>query len=138
MVKQEMRTETAKRIAVSKMNMTFNEYQEFTKTTAKYHPIFHKHFGSESGSEYLYGALGLNGEAGEIADKIKKLYRDRDGKVDDEFRDDMKKELGDVLWYVARIADDFGLTLQDVADGNVQKLSSRKDRGVLHGDGDNR
>lgn len=118
--------------------MTFNEYQNFTKSTAKYHPIFHKHFGSESGSEYLYGALGLNGEAGEIADKVKKLYRDRDGVVDDAFRDAIKKELGDVLWYVARIADDFGIALEDVAQGNYEKLSSRKDRGTLHGDGDDR
>lgn len=130
MVKQEM--------TATKINMTFNEYQAFTKTTAKYHEIFHRHFGAESGSEFLYGALGLNGEAGEIANKIKKLYRDRDGAVDDEFKDMIKKELGDVLWYVARISDDFGITLQEVAEGNVEKLSSRKERGTLHGDGDDR
>lgn len=118
--------------------MTFNEYQAFTKTVAKYHEIFSRHFGSESRSEYLYGALGLSGEAGEVADKIKKLFRDKDGVVDDEFRDGIKKELGDVLWYVARIADDFGIPLQEVADANYEKLRSRQDRGVLHGDGDNR
>ena len=118
--------------------MTFNEYQDFTKTVAKYHEIFRKHFGSESGSEYLYGALGLNGEAGEVADKIKKLYRDRDGVVDEEFKGIIKKELGDVLWYVARMADDFGFTLEEIAEGNYEKLSSRKEREMLHGDGDNR
>ncbi len=118
--------------------MNFNEYQDFTKTTAKYYEIFYRHFGKESGSEYLYSALGLNGEAGEIADKMKKLFRDRDGIVDEGFKEDIKKELGDVLWYVARIADDFGLTLEEVAKGNYEKLSSRKERGTLHGDGDNR
>jgi NTP pyrophosphatase (non-canonical NTP hydrolase) len=118
--------------------MTFNEYQAFTKTTAKYHDIFWRHFGKESHSEYLYGALGLNGEAGEVADKVKKLYRDRDGVVDEQFKDEMKKELGDVLWYVARMADDFGFTLEEVVEANVEKLNSRKDRGKLHGDGDNR
>ncbi len=118
--------------------MNFNEYQDFTKTTAKYYEIFQKHFGSETGSEYLYAALGLNGEAGEVGDKIKKLFRDHDGVVDDAFREAIRKELGDVLWYVARLANDFDWTLEEVAQGNVEKLSSRKDRDALHGDGDNR
>lgn len=119
-------------------HMHFNDYQDFTKTTAKYLEVFRKRFGDETGSEHLYGALGLNGEAGEVADKIKKLFRDRNGEADAVFIEEIKKELGDVLWYVARIADDFDIPLEEVARGNVQKLSSRKDRGVLHGDGDNR
>lgn len=118
--------------------MTFNEYQAFTRTTARYYDVFWKHFGKESHSELLYGALGLNGEAGEVADKIKKLYRDRDGVIDDEVKESIKKELGDVMWYIARLADDLDITLEDVVELNYQKLSSRKERGTLHGDGDNR
>jgi len=118
--------------------MNFNEYQTFTKSTAKYHAIFQQRFGEGNGSEYLYGALGLNGEAGEVADKIKKLFRDQGGVVDRAFKDELKKELGDVLWYLARLADDFGIPFEEVASGNVEKLSSRKARGVIHGEGDNR
>ena len=81
-----------------------------------------------------YALLGLSGEVGELHSYIAKLIRDG-GAADQEH---IKKELGDILWFVAAIASDYGLTLEEVARGNIQKLSSRKERGTLQGSGDNR
>jgi NTP pyrophosphatase (non-canonical NTP hydrolase) len=104
-----------------------NKYQEQTRLTAKYP--------KEKGLEYC--TLGLVGEAGEIANKVKKVIRDN-RPVDDAFKADLKAEIGDVLWYVARLADDLGISLQEVADYNMEKLLSRLERGVIGGSGDNR
>lgn len=102
----------------------FNEYQAFVKEMKTY----------PEKNAIIYPALGLCGEAGEIAEKIKKWLRgDRD--LDKEA---LLKELGDPLWYIASLADDLGYSLQDVVDANVEKLTSRKERGVIKGDGDNR
>jgi NTP pyrophosphatase (non-canonical NTP hydrolase) len=109
--------------------MTFNEYQEFTGTVAAYPNV---------GENFIYPTLGLAGESGEVAEKIKKVLRDQGGVISDEKREEIKKELGDVLWYVSQISAELGLKLDDVASFNVEKLSSRRDRGVIHGDGDNR
>ena len=87
------------------------------------------------GNLWLYYALGLVGEAGEIAEKIKKAYRDNDGNIDPEL---MKKELGDVLWYITMLSEKFGFTLEDVAQTNITKLEDRMKRGVLGGSGDKR
>ncbi|MFB6145112.1 MAG: nucleoside triphosphate pyrophosphohydrolase family protein [Candidatus Nanohaloarchaea archaeon] len=103
--------------------MEFNHYQDRTEETAIYP--------EDDAVNYL--ALGLNGEAGEVAEKIKKSIRD-----DKELGDDMKKELGDVLWYLARLADELGFELDDVAENNLDKLFDRKERDRIHGDGDNR
>jgi NTP pyrophosphatase (non-canonical NTP hydrolase) len=104
--------------------MKFNEYQDFVKTT-KVYPKEHS---------IVYPALGLSGESGEIAEKIKKWLRG-DRLLP---KEELIKEVGDVLWYCASLADDLGVTFEEVAQINVEKLSSRKDRGVLKGDGDNR
>lgn len=115
--------------------MKINQYQAFALTTALYAEKFPTDV--ESCHKLLrisYASLGLAGEAGEIAEKIKKSIRD--GKEID--RDDLTKELGDVLWYVAALASEHGIVLENVVDTNVAKLSSRKDRGVLRGSGDNR
>jgi len=109
--------------------MTFNEYQEKAKITAKY-PVI--------GEAYVYPALGLAGETGEVLEKIKKIFRDEDGKITPEKKQELMKELGDVLWYLATLARELGLPLEDVAQNNIAKLFSRLDRGVLHGNGDNR
>lgn len=85
-----------------------------------------------------YTTLGLTGEAGEVADKVKKIYRDGDGFPTDEQREQIAAELGDVLWYVANCADQIGYGLSDIAEMNIAKLSSRQERGVLGGSGDNR
>jgi len=84
-----------------------------------------------------YCTLGLVGEAGEIANKIKKVIRDNKP-IDEAFKEDMKAELGDVLWYVARLSDEFGIKLDDVASYNMSKLLDRLKRNVIQGSGDNR
>lgn len=95
----------------------------------------------------VYPALGLAGEAGEVVDKVKKLIRDDHMPLDEHFhtndldyelREELAKELGDVLWYVALIADDIGFSLSDIATMNLEKLESRQRRGRLSGSGDNR
>lgn len=108
---------------------TFNDYQEFVKGMKVYPREY----------SVVYPTLGLTGEAGEIAEKVKKWVRDEGGQVmSEERREALLGELGDPLWYIAALADDLGYTLQDVVDFNVSKLTSRKDRGKLQGSGDNR
>lgn len=109
--------------------MTFDEYQKESAKTAVYPKLMH-------GS--VYPALGLAGEAGEVAEKIKKLVRDDEGRVTEGKKADIKKELGDVLWYVSQIASEFELGLGGIAAGNISKLQDRQKRGKLKGSGDNR
>lgn len=109
--------------------MTFEEYQEASRRTAKY---------PNAGKNFVYPTLGLSGEAGEVAEKVKKILRDADGVVSDEARMAIKKELGDVLWYVSQLATEFGFSLEDVAKGNLEKLLSRLERDVISGSGDDR
>ncbi len=109
--------------------MTFEEYQKESRKTAIYPDI---------GRNFVYPTLGLTGEVGEVAEKVKKILRDNAGIVSNERRDEIQKELGDVLWYIAQLATEFDISLEDTAWKNLQKLFSRKERGVLHGDGDNR
>ncbi len=109
--------------------MTFKEYQKKSRKTALY---------PNKGKNFIYPTLGLAGEAGEISEKIKKAIRDDDGKITKERKEDLKKELGDVLWYLSQIATEVGLSFDDIAGTNIKKLASRKKRGVLHGSGDNR
>jgi NTP pyrophosphatase (non-canonical NTP hydrolase) len=83
-----------------------------------------------------YPALGLAGEAGEVADKVKKIYRD--GRDDARFKSDIAREIGDVLWYCAALADDLGYSLQQIAEMNIYKLQCRMNKGTIVGDGDDR
>lgn len=87
---------------------------------------------------FLEKVLGLVGEAGEAADKIKKIIRDKGGYASDEDRQAIAKELGDVLWYLANVARYLDISLSEIAEGNIDKLSSRKKRNKLHGEGDDR
>lgn len=109
--------------------MTFDEYQTESRKTALY---------PNAGNNYIYPTLGLAGEAGEIPNKVKKIQRDDDGVVTDQRRADIAKEMGDVLWYLANLATELDLKLEDVASNNLEKLFSRMDRGAIVGDGDNR
>lgn len=109
--------------------MDFKEYQEKSRKTAIYPKI---------GESFVYPALGLGDEAGEVLGKIKKVFRDKGGVVDDETKNEIKKELGDVLWYLAQLSTELELSLDDIAKANIEKLQSRMDRGTLHGNGDNR
>lgn len=86
----------------------------------------------------IYCALGCGGEAGELLDKIKKLYRDREGHMTPEDARGVMLELGDLLWYIGQLAAQMGWTLSDVAQANLDKLADRRARGVLRGAGDNR
>lgn len=108
--------------------MTFDEYQKFTDTTRVV----------STDLKFVYTALGLSGESGEVAEKIKKIIRDHDGKITEEMRSAIAKELGDVLWYVAQLSRDCGLSLEEVVNMNVQKLQSRRERDKIHGSGDDR
>ena len=86
----------------------------------------------------LYCGLGTAEEAGEVAGKIKKVVRDNNGVVDDVQRERIKKEMGDVLWYLAGVAKELGINLGSVARDNILKLQGRRERGTIHGDGDDR
>lgn len=108
--------------------MELSEYQRLSRRTAEY-PREHW---------LAYPALGLAGEAGEVAEHAKKTIRDDGGTVDAERRAAMAKELGDVLWYVAQLASELELDLDEIASENLQKLLSRQRRGVLSGSGDDR
>ena len=109
--------------------MNFLQYQTRSRETAIY---------PDRGSNYVYHTLGLAGEAGEVAEKIKKVIRDKNGIMDQETKEKISKELGDVLWYVAQLATELDLSLDDIATGNITKLQSRKERGSLSGSGDMR
>lgn len=110
--------------------ITFKSYQEATKNTAIYRA---KEIGIPPD---VYTALGLAGESGEVADKIKKFYRD-DGDYH-QTRESIKKELGDVLWYLSEHASVWGFTLEEIAEANLEKLASRRARNVIGGSGDDR
>lgn len=86
----------------------------------------------------FYVTLGLAGEAGEVAGKVKKILRDNSGEISDEVRRKLAKELGDILWYVAELCTFLDLDMGDVATGNITKLKNRQERGTLQGDGDER
>jgi len=86
----------------------------------------------------VYPALGLVNEAGEVAGKVKKILRDRQGRVSDDDREALARELGDVLWYLSEMCTRLGIRLEDVAAGNIAKLADRAARGVISGDGDQR
>ena len=86
----------------------------------------------------VYPTLGLANEAGEVAGKVKKLFRDKGGNISDADREALKGELGDVLWYLAQIATELDLTLEEIAAANLTKLFDRLERGKIKGDGDTR
>ena len=109
--------------------MTFADYQQRSRATAVY---------PGAGDNLLYPTLGLCGEAGEVAEKVKKMVRDDAGVLTPERREALAKELGDVLWYVAQVATEADLDLEVIAAANLEKLLSRQERGVLQGSGDER
>ena len=109
--------------------MDLDSYQKAARLTASYPNV---------GNNPIYPTLGLCGEAGEVAEKVKKVIRDKSGYFDDSARELIKLELGDVLWYVAQLAEELGYKLDEIATANIDKLKSRSDRGKLHGSGDRR
>ena len=109
--------------------MDFSDYQTRSRKTAKYPPIGHP---------VIYPVLGLANEAGEVAGKVKKIFRDKGGVIGAAEREALKGELGDVLWYLAQVCTELDLPLDEVAEHNIEKLYSRLERGTIGGDGDNR
>lgn len=106
----------------------FDEYQEEAAETAIYPTQY----------SILYPALGLANEAGEVLGKVKKVLRDHNGEFTTEQKKMISDEVGDVLWYIASLCEDLGIPLERVANNNIQKLRSRKERGKLGGSGDYR
>ena len=109
--------------------MDFNEYQQKSRKTAVYPAIGHA---------VIYPTLGLANEAGEVAGKVKKIFRDKGGVIGEAEIAALKGELGDVLWYLAQVSTELGISLDEVAQENITKLYSRLERGKIGGDGDNR
>lgn len=109
--------------------MNFDEYQRKARSTAVYPNL---------NNNLSYPTLGLCGEAGEVAEKVKKIERDQGGIWSNKNREDIKLELSDVLWYIANLACEIDVTLEDIAISNIRKLESRQKRGKLKGSGDNR
>ncbi|MEZ0395353.1 MAG: nucleoside triphosphate pyrophosphohydrolase family protein [Anaerolineales bacterium] len=109
--------------------MNFSDYQTKSRKTAQYPPIGHP---------VIYPLLGLVNEAGEVAGKVKKIFRDRQGTMDEETRRALAGELGDVLWYLTQVCTELGLSLEEVAEHNLAKLYDRLARGKIGGEGDNR
>ena len=119
----------AKQWLTEKYKMTdFNSYQRIAATTAIY----------PDNQRIVYPALGMAGEAGEVANKVKKIIRDGPNALPKEWRKELSKEIGDVLWYCAALASDLNIDLQEIVSENIQKLLDRKQRNVIGGSGDNR
>ncbi len=109
--------------------MNLNDYQQLALRTAS---------PKDKPNELFHLVLGLVGESGEIAEKMKKIVRDNASNFDVLDKEDLKKELGDILWYIATLADYFDIPLEDIGKKNIDKLASRLERGTLGGSGDNR
>lgn len=108
--------------------MELNDYQQKAVTTAIY----------KNEAKIIYPILGLAGEAGEVANKYKKVIRDNNNFLTKGVSECLSKELGDCLWYIANIANDLGFTLEEIASNNLEKLFGRKERGTISGSGDER
>jgi NTP pyrophosphatase (non-canonical NTP hydrolase) len=109
--------------------MNFSDYQTKSRKTARYPVIGHG---------VIYPTLGLTNEAGEVAGKVKKIFRDKGGLIGAEEREALKSELGDVLWYLAQVCTELEIPLDEVAEANIEKLFSRLERGKIGGEGDDR
>lgn len=112
--------------------MNVSTFQTYQRESRKTWSLIH------TDHAIVYPTLGLANEAGEVAGKVKKIFRDRDGVINEADREALKGELGDVLWYLAQICTELDLTLEEVAEANLAKLFSRLERGVIGGDGDKR
>lgn len=109
--------------------MDFNSYQKRTRKNAIY---------PDKDNNFVYPALRIAGEAGEVSEKVKKILRDNGGRVSKRGKEEIAKELGDILWYIAQLATELDLSLNEIARLNIKKTESRKKRNKLKGSGDNR
>lgn len=122
------------------MVLQLNDYQKIAHETADYPEgkVIDTKESVEHYINYIYPALGLAEEAGEVAGKYAKAVRDNAGVIDERRKQEIVKELGDVLWFVSELCTSLGVSLSEVAQKNLDKLASRKERGGIHGSGDNR
>ncbi len=111
------------------LGLSLNEYQRQAFTTAMY---------PNKGSNIIYPTLGLCGETGEVAEKIKKVLRDKGGVIDEETKKAIVFELGDICWYIAALCSELGVEMEYVARTNIDKLAARRAKGTIQGSGDNR
>lgn len=119
--------------------MDFNEYQLLAHGFGDYTvPTVAESENVERECNYIYPAMGLAEESGEVVGKIAKAIRDEKGYISPARKEEIKKELGDVAWFLAELCTCFNLSLESVCVGNIEKLTSRKKRGKIHGEGDNR
>ena len=114
---------------IQEKKMELNHYQRESRKTALYPDV---------GINAIYPTLGLVGEAGEVADKVKKILRDKKGLFDEKSKDEIKLELGDVLWYISQLSSELGYELEEIASSNLNKLGDRMARGKISGSGDTR
>ena len=110
--------------------MTLDEYQKQALVTALW--------SGDHMKDLAHWVLGVTGEAGEVAEKVKKIIRDFDGELSDEAKKELAKEIGDVLWYLAVLAEHLGYSLEDIGKGNIAKLRDLQARNKIQGSGDNR
>jgi len=111
--------------------MDFNEYQKLASRTATFD-------GKNAEYQLMYVCLGLAGETGEVIEKVKKVIRNDGGAISEERREAIKREIGDVLWYLSQIARVCGISLDEAAEANIKKLADRAARGVIKSEGDSR
>lgn len=120
-------------VALPRTRMDFTDFDEY-----QYRAHLSSLNADVNGNRLVYPVLGLANEAGEVSGKVKKLFRDKGGILDDADRQALTAELGDVLWYLAEVCTQAGIELADVANDNLVKLASRQARGTIQGSGDNR
>ena len=118
--------------------MNINEYQLAAHSFADYTMPFVSKGDVATRIDYVYPVMGLTEEAGEVAGKFAKAVRDNDGVIDDERKEAIIKELGDVCWFVAELCTLMNVSMERVMQGNIDKLTSRRERGVIKGEGDDR
>lgn len=117
--------------------LSFGDYQQWVINTGFY-PGKREVFSAPNMESVSYCTLGLVGEAGEVADKVKKILRDHDGALTPELKDGLIKEMGDTLWYLTALANELDVTVEVVAQANVDKIEGRNARGTRRGSGDDR
>ena len=123
-------TDSGKVIGEGRVQMNLDEYQQEASKTA----IFPDELPEFLSTGQVYTVLGQTGESGEIAEKLKKAIREND----EEYIEEMRAEVGDVLWYLSQVCEEFGWDMGEVAEDNIVKLQDRQERGKLTGEGDNR
>lgn len=120
------------RIPYQRSTVKLDDFNAYQRESRKTWSLIH------TDHAIVYPTLGLTNEAGEVAGKVKKIFRDKGGQISEQDREALKQELGDVLWYLTQICTELDITLQEVAEANIEKLFSRLERNQIRGDGDHR